>query len=78
MTAHIRHTNEMKFAATALEVAYYTAREHLRECGTKWMDYAISHTPEERYNLARAAEKEALELSEAFGRLATLAEREET
>jgi len=77
MTAHIRHTNEMKFAATALEVAYYTAREHLRECGTNWLDYGISHTLEERYNLALAGEKAALELADGFAKLKDLAEREE-
>lgn len=60
------------------EVAYYTARDLLRECGNNCLDYALTRVPEERYELARDGEKMALELSEAFGKLATLAEREET
>jgi hypothetical protein len=59
------------------EAAYYQARDLLRTIGNDWLDYGLALHPEERYNLARDGEKMALELSEAFGKLATLAEKEE-
>ena len=57
--------------------AYNVARDHLRAVGYAFLDYPLEVDPTQRYNIARAGEKDALALSESFAELARLAERDE-
>ena len=57
--------------------AYSVTRDYLRAVGGSFLGYPLEVDPAQRYNIARAGEKDALAVSESFAELARLAERDE-